>query len=115
MKILFGLIYLMDLSMHFWYIFLSLALAALAFSHHFLKKHEKIWSLLCALPMLTYIIFLINEHYADGAYSCKVSFEDGSEASFGLYADQGGALQRISEEGHIWLALHLDDEELWFY
>ena len=51
----------------------------------------------------------------DSAYSCQISFDDGDKASFGLYADQGGALPRISEEGHIWLALYLDDETLWFY
>ena len=51
----------------------------------------------------------------DSDYSCQISFDDGGEASFGLYADQGGALPRISEEGHIWLALYLDDEVLWFY
>ncbi len=51
----------------------------------------------------------------DSDYSCQVSFDDGGKASFGLYADQGGALPRISEEGHIWLALYTDDEVLWFY
>lgn len=51
----------------------------------------------------------------DSAYSCQISFDDGGEASFGLYVDQGGALPRISEADHIWLALYLDDEVLWFY
>ena len=50
----------------------------------------------------------------DSAYSCVISFDDGSKASFGLYADQGEALPD-SEEGSIWLALYLDDEVLWFY
>lgn len=49
------------------------------------------------------------------AYSCAISFDDGGKASFGLYVDQGGALPTISEESHIWLALHLNDETLWFY
>lgn len=67
MKILFGLLYLMDSAMHFWYIFLPCALVMLTLSHKFLKKHEKIWSLLCTIPMLSYFIFLIKGHYADGA------------------------------------------------
>ena len=50
----------------------------------------------------------------DSAYSCAISFDDGGTASFGLYADQGGALTD-SEEGSIWLALYLEDEVLWFY
>ena len=50
----------------------------------------------------------------DSAYSCVISFDDGGEASFSLYADQGGALPD-SEEGSIWLALYLEDEVLWFY
>jgi hypothetical protein len=51
----------------------------------------------------------------DSSYSCRIFFDDGGKASFGLYADLGGALPRISEEGHIWLALSLDGEVLWFY
>ncbi len=50
----------------------------------------------------------------DSAYSCSISFDDGGKASFGLYADQGGALPD-SEEGSIWLALYFEDEVLWFY
>ena len=50
----------------------------------------------------------------DSAYSCVLSFDDGDEASFGLYADQGGALPD-SEEGSVWLAMYLEDEVLWFY
>ena len=50
----------------------------------------------------------------DSAYSCAISFDDGGKASFGLYADQGGALPD-SEEGSIWLALYLEDEVLWCY
>lgn len=50
----------------------------------------------------------------DSAYSCAISFDDGGEASFGLYADQGGALSD-SEEGSIWLALYLENEVLWCY
>ena len=51
----------------------------------------------------------------DSDYSCALSFDDGGKASVGLYADQGGALPRISEEGHIWLALYFDDEVIWFW
>ena len=50
----------------------------------------------------------------ESAYSCAISFDDGGKASFGLYADQGGALPD-SEEGTIWLALYLEDEVLWCY
>ena len=50
----------------------------------------------------------------DSAYSCVISFDDGGKASFGLYADQGGALPD-SEEGSVWLALYLEDEVLWCY
>jgi len=50
----------------------------------------------------------------DSAYSCAISFDDGGKASFGLYADQGGALPD-SKEGSIWLALYLEDEVLWCY
>ena len=50
----------------------------------------------------------------NSAYSCTISFDDGGKASFGLYADQGGALPD-SEEGTIWLALYLEDEVLWCY
>lgn len=50
----------------------------------------------------------------DSAYSCVIYFDDGGKASFGLYADQGGALPD-SEEGSIWLAMYLEDEVLWFY
>lgn len=47
-------------------------------------------------------------------YSCALSFDDGAKATFGFYADQGGALPD-SEEGSMWLALYLEDEALWFY
>ncbi|MBQ9140161.1 MAG: right-handed parallel beta-helix repeat-containing protein [Lachnospiraceae bacterium] len=50
----------------------------------------------------------------NNAYSCAISFDDGGKASFGLYADQGGALPE-SEEGTMWLALYLEGESLWFY
>lgn len=51
----------------------------------------------------------------DSDYSCAVTFDDGGRASVGLYADQGGALPVLSEEGHIWLALYLDGEVIWCY
>ncbi len=51
----------------------------------------------------------------DSQYSGQITFEDGEKASFGLYVDLGGALPRISEEGHIWLALYLGDLTYWFY
>ena len=42
-------------------------MVVLAVSHHFMKKHIKIWSALCLIPMLVYIIFLIKEHYVGNA------------------------------------------------
>ena len=47
-------------------------------------------------------------------YSCAISFDDGAKATFGFYADQGGALPG-SGEGSMWLALYLEDEALWFH
>ena len=41
-------------------------------------------------------------------YSCAISFDDGAKATFGFYADQGGALPE-SGEGSMWLALYLED------
>ena len=49
------------------YVFLLFSMVALAVSHHFMKKHTKIWSALCLIPMLVYIIFLIKEHYVGNA------------------------------------------------
>lgn len=53
--------------MQFMYVFLLLSMVVLAVSHHFMKKHTKIWSALCLIPMLVYIIFLIKEHYVGNA------------------------------------------------
>ena len=50
----------------------------------------------------------------DSDYSCVLSFDDGGEATLGLYADQGEALPE-SIEGNIWLALYLNEQTLWFY
>ena len=65
--------------------------------------------------------FWINDDFGrpysyamDGSYSCVLSFDDGHEGVFCLYADEGTALPQ-SEEGMIWLQLTLDDEVLWFY
>ncbi len=54
------------------------------------------------------------DYEMNNEYSCSISFDDGGKATFGFYADQGGALPD-SEEGSIWLALYLEDETLWFY
>ena len=63
MKILYGLIYEMDSSMKFMYIFLPCAIILLTILYHFMKKHTKIWSALCAIPLIVYIIFLSKEYY----------------------------------------------------
>lgn len=63
MKILYGLIYEMDASMEFMYVFLPCSLIVLAVLHHFLKEHLKIWAALCTIPFITYILFLIRNRY----------------------------------------------------
>ncbi len=50
----------------------------------------------------------------DSSYSCILTFDDGAEAGFSLYADQGGALPD-SPGGKLWLALSLEGETIWFY
>ena len=63
MKIVYGLIYEMDFAMQFLYVFLLCSLVVLPVLHHFMKKHSKIWSCLCAIPLAVYIVFLCKEHY----------------------------------------------------
>ncbi len=63
MKILYGLIYEMDSSMQFMYIFLLCSLIVIPILHRFFKDHIKIWSLFCLIPMAVYFIFLYKEHY----------------------------------------------------
>ncbi len=63
MKILYGLIYEMDLAMQFMYVFLLCSLIVIPVLYHFLKDHMKIWLLICMIPLTVYIIFLYKEHY----------------------------------------------------
>lgn len=63
MKIIYGLIYEMDFAMQFMYVFLFCSLIVIPVLHHFMKKHIKIWSSICAIPFVVYIVFLCKEHY----------------------------------------------------
>jgi len=63
MKILFGLIYEMDFAMRFMYVFLLCSLIIIPIVHHFMKKHVKLWTCLCAIPLAVYLVFLCKEHY----------------------------------------------------
>ena len=63
MKILYGLIYEMDGSMQFMYLFLLGSLIVFPVLHHFMKKYAGIWSALCLIPLAVYIVFLWKEHY----------------------------------------------------
>lgn len=63
MKVLYGLIYEMDSSMQFMYVFLLCSLTVLPVLHHFMKKHIRIWAALCVIPLAVYTVFLCREHY----------------------------------------------------
>ncbi len=63
MKVIYGLVYQMDRTMRFLYLFFVSALFILAILHHFLKKHLKIWSALCLIPLTFFSVFLIKESY----------------------------------------------------
>ena len=63
MKILFGLIYEMDFSMQFMYVFLLCSMIVLPVLHHLMKDHIKIWSAICVIPLAVYVVFLCKEHY----------------------------------------------------
>ena len=81
MKILYGLIYEMDSAMQFMYVFLLCSLIVIPVLHRFLKKHVKIWSLICVIPLAVYIIFLCKEHYVGNSELTIQRF-----AAFGLVA-----------------------------
>ncbi len=53
----------MDFAMQFMYVFLLCSLIVIPILHCFLKEHIKIWSLICMIPLMVYIIFLCKEHY----------------------------------------------------
>ena len=63
MKILYGLVYEMDASMQFMYIFLFCSLIVFPVLHRFMKTHTRIWSVLCLIPLAVYIVFVWKEHY----------------------------------------------------
>lgn len=63
MKVLIGLIYAMDSSMQFMYVFLLCSMTVLLLLHHFMKDHIKIWSALCTIPLVVYAVFICKEHY----------------------------------------------------
>ena len=63
MKVLYGLIYEMDVTMQFMYIFLPSAITFLFILHHFMKEHRKIWAGLTLIPLIVYIIFMSQVYY----------------------------------------------------
>ena len=88
MQILYGLIRAMDISMRFMFIFLPCALAVLVllyfiFRHLEKKKKDmmKIWSALCFIPLLVYLVFMINVYYAG-----NVELTINRYAAFGVVA-----------------------------
>ncbi len=63
MKVLYGLIYEMDITMQFMYIFLPSAIVILFILHHFLKEHRKIWTGLTLIPLTIYLIYMSQVYY----------------------------------------------------
>ena len=63
MKVLYGLIYEMDASMQFMYVFLPAMIVALFVLHHFLKEHRKLWCGLTTVPLVVYIIYMTQVYY----------------------------------------------------
>ena len=63
MKVLYGLIYEMDITMQFMYIFLPSAIVILFILHHFLKEHRKIWAGLTLIPLTVYLIYMSQVYY----------------------------------------------------
>lgn len=63
MKILYGLIYEMDTTMQGLYAFMFGTIVVLAILHAFMKKHIKIWSALCLIPLIAYGVFLSQGCY----------------------------------------------------
>lgn len=63
MKVLYGLIYEMDITMQFMYIFLPSAIALLFILHHFIKEHRKIWAGLTLIPLVVYLIYMSQVYY----------------------------------------------------
>lgn len=63
MKVLYGLIYEMDITMQFMYIFLPSAIALLFILHHFMKEHRKIWAGLTLTPLVVYLIYMSQVYY----------------------------------------------------
>ncbi len=67
MKIIYGLIYQMDKTMQFLYLFYVSAIIVLIVLHHFLKKHIRLWAGLCCVPLLFFGLFLLKEGYRGDA------------------------------------------------
>ena len=63
MKVLYGLIYEMDASMQFMYIFLPCVIIALFVAHHLLKDSIKTWVGLTLIPLVVYIIYMTQVYY----------------------------------------------------
>ncbi len=63
MKVLYGLIYEMDIAMQFMYIFLPSIIAILFILHHFLKEHRKIWVGLTLIPLVVYAVYMSLVYY----------------------------------------------------
>ena len=63
MKVLYGLIYEMDITMQFMYVFLPSAIVILFILHHFLKEHRKIWAGLTLIPLTVYLIYMSQVYY----------------------------------------------------
>lgn len=63
MKVLYGLIYEMDITMQFMYIFLPSAIVILFILHHILKEHRKIWAGLTLIPLTIYLIYMSQVYY----------------------------------------------------
>ena len=60
------MIEMMDGPMRFLFFFLPGFLILLTVAHPFMKKkHEKLWSLLCAIPLVVFVLFLVI-HYIKG-------------------------------------------------
>ena len=63
MKVLYGLIYEMDITMQFMYVFLPSAIVILFILHHILKEHRKIWAGLTLIPLTVYLIYMSQVYY----------------------------------------------------
>ena len=63
MKVLYGLIYEMDTTMQFMYIFLPCVIIALFVAHKLLEDNIRTWVGLTFMPLLVYIIYMTQVYY----------------------------------------------------